>query len=218
MGSIVICGTPGPSVAHYGGGTMQTNEPKPVSILDGMPSAAKIKEVIEYAMPIAKNMIEAMGGGPKEQRILELMQQGMTLAEIYGLTQDDCDAIYARAHQLLQAGDVEKGRHLLSLLAQLDPFDMRVVYAFALIHQEEGNVSAAAKLYMRFLALDPTNVDAHLRIGECFLSAREYDNAIERFKFAREQCDLGKGSPEAAAHADKMLAHIDARLAEMGAA
>jgi tetratricopeptide (TPR) repeat protein len=180
-----------------------------MSILDGMPrSEAELIGAMEVAAPLVQEMLEKMTLPPGAQNILELLRKGLSLADIYGITKEERDALFARGCHLLRAGDIKGARDWLTALYQLEPLDERAIYAIALSHQMEGNYSLAAKLYVFFIALDATNPEGHLRLGECFLSAREYDLARESFHLAQEQCSRGTGTPEAAAHAAKMLAHV----------
>jgi tetratricopeptide (TPR) repeat protein len=193
------------------------NETSPMSIIDGMPSSeAELQEMLGLAAPHVARVIDAAKLTPKAKSILDLMAQGLSLADICDITSEQRDAMFIKGCRLIQAGDIEKGRDWLTFLHQLEPMDARVVYAIALTYQTEGNFRAAAKCYVHFIARDATNPEGHLRIGECFLSAREYDRAIEHFQIAKDQCELGKGDAAAAAHAAKMLAHAHEKRAAHG--
>jgi tetratricopeptide (TPR) repeat protein len=190
-----------------------------MSIVDGMPSSlAELQERLEFAVPIVRKVIDAMDLPPEAKAIMEQVQKGRPLADIYGLTQEERDAMFVRGCQLLQAGEVEKARDWFIFLHQLDPLDERLIYAIATIHQTQGDFSYAAKLYVHFIAFDATNPEGHLRLAECFLSAREYDLAIEHFQIAKTMCDRGYGNAAAAELAVRMLAHANERRAAHGLA
>jgi tetratricopeptide (TPR) repeat protein len=190
-----------------------------MSIIDGMlRSEAELHNVLELAAPIVEQMIGAAGLSPKAQSILDLMAQGLSLADICDITSEQRDAMFIKGCRLIQAGDIEKARDWLMFLHQLEPMDAKVVYAIALTYQTEGNIRAAAQCYVHFIARNATNPEGHLRLGECFLSAREYDHAIEHFQIAKYQCELGKGDAAAASHAVKMLTHANEKRAAHGVA
>ncbi|GMP12291.1 hypothetical protein TM239_65130 [Bradyrhizobium sp. TM239] len=177
-----------------------------MSILDGLPkSEAEWRRMIDIATPTAQRLIDSLELSPKAQSIIKLMSEGMALADICGLTSEERDAMFIRGCWMIQAGDIRKGRDWMMVLHQLEPLDARVIYAIALTYQGEGNIALAAKLYVHFIALDAANPEGHLRLGECLLSAREYDGAIAHFAVAER---LSRStSAAAAAYAVRMHAH-----------
>ena len=190
-----------------------------MSILDGLPrSAAEAQKILELTGPMVQRVFNSMDLTPKQRSMLDLLNKGFSLADIYGLTQDERDAMFAKGCQLVQAGDIEKARDWLIFLHQLDPLDARIIYVIAVTYQTQGNFSLAAKLYIFFIARDATNPEGYLRLGECLLSARDYGTAADCFQFARTQCERGKGDAVAAEHATKMLAHaLEKHVANGGA-
>ncbi len=156
-------------------------------------------------MPLIEQFIEAMDLTPTQRKAVDLVMKGHSLADICGLTREERDAVFLKACQFLQAGDTAKARQWLTFLNLLDPRDARAVYVMGMTQQTDGNFAQAAKLYVVFLALDPTNIEGYLRLGECHFSAREYDDAIACFEFVKKQCKRGKGGAAAAEHARRML-------------
>jgi tetratricopeptide (TPR) repeat protein len=176
----------------------------PTSFLDGLPrSAEEARKMLELTRPMVERFFASIDLTPRQQSILDLLNKGVPLADIYGLTQDERDAMFAKGCELVQAGEIEKGRDWLMFVYQLDPFDARVIYVIAVTYQTEGNFTVAAKLYICFLAHDATNPEGYLRLGECLLAARDYGTAADCFKFARTQCERGKGDAAAAEYAEK---------------
>jgi Flp pilus assembly protein TadD len=176
-----------------------------MSILDGMPTTqAELNAALEFARPILDGTIREANLSERAQSVLDLMQEGLSLADIMGITKPQRDALLVQGCRLLQVGDVAKARDVLTQLYQLEPTDERTIYALASTYQVEGNFAAAGKLYVLFLALDATNPEGHLRLGECFLGAREYDNAESSFSMAQ---NFAKSAGDAAcvSHAAKML-------------
>jgi tetratricopeptide (TPR) repeat protein len=179
-----------------------------MAILDGLPnSEVEVQQALELVAPIFQQLADMMNLSPQQRAILDLVKQGHSLADIYGLTQEHRDAMFVKGCEFVQTGEIKKGRDWLTFLHVLDPRDARIVYLIAVTYQTEGNFTLAAKLYVFFLALDRTNLEGFLRLGECHLSAREYDTAATCFEFVKEQCKLGRGSTAAAEHAANLLAH-----------
>jgi tetratricopeptide (TPR) repeat protein len=179
-----------------------------MSIVDGMPrSRAELQKATELAAPMIAQIIDAANLSPKARSILDLVAQGLSIADICDITAEERDAMFMKGCRLIQAGELEKGREWLAFLHQLEPMDARVIYAIGLTYQTEGNIRAAAQSYVHFIARDAANPEGHLRLAECLLSAREYDPAIAHFRTAGNLCERGKGDAATAAYAAKMLAH-----------
>jgi tetratricopeptide (TPR) repeat protein len=176
-----------------------------MSILDRMPSnEAELKAAMEFANPMLEKAMADLKLPERAMSALELMKEGLSIGDIMGLKKEHRDALLVQAGRLLKAGEVGKARDALIGLYQIEPLDERTIYMLATTYQIEGDLSAAGRLYVTFLALDATNPEGHLRLGECFLSAKEYENAEQSFSMAKT---FAKSAGDAAcsAHADKML-------------
>ena len=185
-----------------------------MSILDGLPrSEAEAKKFVALANATAKRTLDAMSLSAKARGITDLLPKGASPANMCDITSQERDALFAEGCRLVQAGEVDKGRNWLMPVYLLDPLDARVIYVIAVTYQMQGNVGLAAKLYVLFIALNATNPEGHLRLGECLLSAREYDLAVQEFQIASDLCGRGKGDAAMAGHAARMLAHADEKRA-----
>ena len=174
-----------------------------MSILDGMPSNEdELKAAVEFAAPY---LDKAVADSPaRVAGVMELMKEGLSLGDIMGLKKEHRDALLVQAGRLLKAGEVGKARDVLIVLYQIEPLDERTIYMLAMTYQIEGDLTAAGKLYVVFLALDATNPEGHLRLAECFLSAKEFENAEQSFSMAKNFAKSA-GDAACAAYAEKML-------------
>lgn len=183
------------------------------SILDGMPSnPAELNEALKFANPLIEQVLEKMELTERQRDAIELMKEGLSLADILGFTKQHRDAMLVQGARLLQSGDVKKARDAFTTLYQLEPMDERVIYMLANTHQVDGDFETAGKLYITFLALDATNPEGYLRLGECFLGAKEYSNAQDTFEIAMNTARR-QNDEKAAAHAEKMLAVVREQIA-----
>jgi tetratricopeptide (TPR) repeat protein len=175
-----------------------------MSILDGIPTEADLMRATERVAPLLDKLMVDAKLSERDASILELMKEGLSLGDIVGITKDQRGALLVQAGRFIQVGDIGKARDVLFKLYQFEPLDERTIYALATTYQLEGNFALAAKLYVFFLALDATNPEGHLRLGECFLAAKEYENAEDSFIIARE---LAKDAADKACvdYATKML-------------
>jgi tetratricopeptide (TPR) repeat protein len=185
-----------------------------MSILDGMPrSAEEVNTAVEMAVKMTDRYLGSMELTSQSQEVVELLKQGLSLADIYAISKEERDALLQRGYQYIRAGQLDKARAWLLGLYQLETLDPRVIYALGATLQLQGDVASAAKLYVCSIALDAENPEGYLRLGECLLSAREYRSAFECFQLAKKLCDAGQGNAKAAAHAGKMLTHATEHLA-----
>jgi len=182
------------------------------SILDGLPSSEQeAREAWKFATPIIEAGLAGLTLSPKQQSMLDLVREGLSVADICDISKQERDAMLLQGYRFIKQGDLKKAEDWLMGLHQLDQLDERVIYALAVTMQAKGDFARAAKLYVTFLALDATNAEGYLRLGECFLSAKEYDNAQACFRVGQAECNRGNGTPQAAEHAKQMLAYVAER-------
>ncbi|MNL48429.1 hypothetical protein D3C87_1712880 [compost metagenome] len=74
----------------------------------------------------------------------------------------------------------------------------------------DADLERAAYFYLNFLALDATNPEGYLRLGECLMSAGELEEARASIQTALEFAREGKGRPGNAAQAENLLAIMGA--------
>jgi tetratricopeptide (TPR) repeat protein len=185
-----------------------------MSILDGMPKTpAELEQATDYANAVATQFFAKAKFTEKQEEILDLVRRGIFFGEIMGITPEHKDAMLAEGIKLIQLGERKKARDVLLQLYIFDPLDARSIYAMATSYQLDGEFAGAAKLYVQYLALDATSPDGHLRLGECFLAAQEFDNAFSCFETAEELARRGHGNPGCAEHAAKMLSIVSAHRA-----
>ena len=185
-----------------------------MSILDGLP---KDREQGATAALLASQIVSGATKGadlnPRQQSIVDLLNEGLSLADICGITKGERDVLLAQSGRLLQAGNVRGAQDMLINLLQLEPTDHRVSYTLGITFQMQGDFARAGKLFAQAIALDASRQDSYARLGECFMANREDDSARGCFEAAR--IDLGGGPPRADTrdHAGRMIALLDARAA-----
>ena len=177
-----------------------------MSILDGMPeSIEQMKSALVIADPMIERALAALNMDQKAKDVMDLMKEGVRLKAILGITDAEIDALFLQACRSFQFGEIEKARQTLVMLTLFDPLDARVLYVMGSTYQAENNLPAAAKFYIHFLALDATNADGYLRLGECFLGAKELQEAEETFKIALSSGAKNGASEKTLAYAQQMI-------------
>lgn len=182
------------------------------SILDGLPkSEAEIREIQESSAALVGQYMASAELTPKSREIFERLGGGESLADIMGITKEQRDALLVQGYRQFQGGDIAGAQNTLTQLYHFEPTDERVIYALAATYQAQEKYAEAGKLYVTFLAFDATNPQGYLRIGECFLANREFDDAKAYFEAAKIQAAGTKEAPAVNAHADSMLSVLASR-------
>ncbi|KAB0676859.1 tetratricopeptide repeat protein [Aureimonas leprariae] len=164
-----------------------------------------LQDAHAFAAQLVDGAFEHAELDERQKSIVELMGEGLSLADIFGITKDELDALVNQACLFIQAGDTAKARDVLTKLAQLEPTDERGSYLLGTTFQMEGDLERAVFFYTRFLALDATNPEGYLRLGECLMTAGERNEATAAFRTALDFAREGKGRPGNAEHAEQML-------------
>jgi Flp pilus assembly protein TadD len=181
-----------------------------MSILDGMyPGREDPKAFVARTSNMVAEILDGAETDERTSHILDLMGQGLTLRNALGLTTEHMTALLTQASNLLAAGQMQGARDIALQVIQLDPLEARAPYVMGVSYQAEGDMARAAHFYTQFLALDATNPDGYLRLGECCMVAGETQNARDALGAARAFARKGKGRPEAAEQAERLLAVLD---------
>lgn len=185
------------------------------SILDGMiENEEQLARVLTIADRVAGEIFEELKLNDNE--VMQLVKEGLSPADIFDISKDQLDALFTHGLQMVQSGELQKARDVFFRLVQLEGTDERFIYALATTYQLEGDFHTAGKLYIQFLALDATNAEGYLRLGECFLSNQEYDHAESMFRTAMKEAQRGNGDDKVVGYAEKMMEHVAQRRAENG--
>lgn len=183
-----------------------------MGILDGLPkNAAETREALRWADAVFKRQTARRPFTRAQKRIFDLLNEGLTLATIAGVTRDELDALLAMGGSQLQAGDYEAAQSTLTGLLALDPKEERAHYLLGVCCQAQGAHELAGRCYLKFLAFDATNPQGYLRLGECFIANGEIEGARGCFEQAKLMAARASApNPAVAAHADAMLARLPA--------
>lgn len=131
--------------------------------------------------------------GAEDNPILQGMMDGLTGAQAMGLGREDLNAIYAAFFRMLNDKDFAAARDGFTYLVMIDPLHAPNHYCLGVALQGLGRLNDAEGAFIGFLALDATNPDGYLRLGECYQSRGATALAIEAFELAEAECRNGHG-------------------------
>jgi len=120
----------------------------------------------------------------------EQLEQGYTLGELRGVTDEEYAALYQIARDFCDRGDF---RHALPVALQLalhDPANYRYPFIAGACLQRLGQPEPAALMYALACDVNPDDAASAYRLGECLIAASRPDEAKS---FLHKAVDLSYG-------------------------
>lgn len=143
--------------------------------------------------------------GLADHPIVQGLEEGRTLAQIQGLSRDDLEVIYTHGFRLLSQGMRDKAEIVFTQLVMIDPLMARNHYCLGLCHQLAGDPGKALGLFEVAVALDATNPEGLIKMGECHLALNRPEDATDCFRIALAEARKGNGTADAAERAAARL-------------
>lgn len=147
-------------------------------------------------------------GLDKDPALLAVLD-GQTIAQAKGLTRDDLEVLYAYGFAFLANRDAERAEEVFLHLCLIDPLQSKNHYCLGVVRQMQERWDMAIDDFARFCALDATNPEGYLRIGECLTAQGDRTQARQMFDVALREAKKGRGPKNAVAQAELALASLD---------
>jgi type III secretion system low calcium response chaperone LcrH/SycD len=106
-----------------------------------------------------------------------IMYKGYTMGDFMEITDEEIEAGYASAYNLMNSGQYEKADKLFASLCALDHYDPRFLLGSGACRQQLGQYSEAVAAYTGAAMLDAENPIYPLRAAECYLSLGDVEMA-----------------------------------------
>lgn len=151
-------------------------------------------------------MMQALAevGLDKDPTLLAVLD-GQTIAQAKGLTRADLETIYAFGFRCITTGDVDRAETIFMQLCLIDPLEAKNHYCLGVVRQMKQQWDVAIDDFARFCALDATNPDGYLRIGECLTAKGDRAQARDVFEVALLEARKGHGPKNAVEQAERAL-------------
>ena len=143
--------------------------------------------------------------GIESDSIWKDLEDGLTIAQAKGLSREDLEVIYTVGFNMLNSGELDKAEDTFLTLCMIDQLEAKNHYCLGIVRQMKRNWHMAHDDFMRFLALDATNPEGYLRLGECYMALGHHDDAKESFEFALAEAKKGNGPDTAVQQAERAL-------------
>lgn len=171
-------------------------------------SAEETKRQSESFATFLRGFLAENAAPPEIVAVCEGILAGDTVGTFLGLEKHHRDAIVAEGYKYLQLQRFDEAHDWLSLALAAEPLDERALYGLGVIAQMRGDLKRAVRAFVQFQALDATNPDGLLRLGECLYANREFDEAGNCFTGVLRLSDAGYGAARHRLHAERMLATL----------
>jgi type III secretion system low calcium response chaperone LcrH/SycD len=166
-----------------------------------------VEKHLEEGLKLAMKIL-AEHGLDKDPKLLAVLD-GQTIAQAKGLSRADLEVIYAYGFGFLTNRNPQKAEAVFAHLCLIDPLEAKNHYCLGVAHQMQQRWEMAIDDFGRFCALDATNPEGYLRIGECLVAQGERDEAREVFDVALKEARKGHGPKNAVEQAELALASLD---------
>ncbi len=120
----------------------------------------------------------------------EQLEQGYSLGQLRGITEDEYDALYRIARDLCNQGDFHHALPVALQLALHNPANYRYPFIAGACLQRLGHHAQAALMYALACDVNPDDAASAYRLAECLIAARRPDDAKP---FLHKAIDLSYG-------------------------
>jgi tetratricopeptide (TPR) repeat protein len=126
--------------------------------------------------------------GASLEAVSEALRAGTTLAELKGMTGEECEAAYEAVAGLISEGRHQEALPAALMLAAHMPGDGRFSFAAACCLRRAGEPRLAAPLFALSLQVreDPATV---YQLGECWAAVGQHEEAARCFDAVQLFCD-----------------------------
>ena len=125
--------------------------------------------------------------------VVETLKDGGTFAQMKGVTDDECEALYSLGYGMYEEGRYTDALKVLSYLVTLNHTEHRYLMALGATAQALGKHEDALKQYMAATLLDPLEPAPVYQSAHCLMEMGQYGAAVE-------SCDLAIGMCQADTH------------------
>lgn len=126
--------------------------------------------------------------------IAQTFGQGGTLADLNGISDEQCEALYTLGYSLYERGKYSEALKVLGYLVTMNHLEHRYLLALGATAQALHKYEDALKQYMAAAMLDPLEPAPMLHSAHCLLALGHHDKAIE-------SCDLAIAMSTSERHA-----------------
>jgi hypothetical protein len=177
-----IAGPDGTNSVHWLHIVFQKKGPREMPNMNPQPGATALPP-----LAIASALRDSLKELPAIFKNEPLLEAGIDLAELRGLSMDDLEALYEAASELCDSDAFEDALPISLQLAAHQPRNSKYVYIAASCLQRVGLASEAALLFGQCLLQNPHPM-VQFRLGECMNAMGQTGAALHAFDTVYDMC------------------------------
>lgn len=106
-----------------------------------------------------------------------ILYEGYTLGDYMEVTEDELEAGYAAAYNMMNSGQYQMAERLFGSLCALDHYDPRFLLGVGTCRQQLGQYAEAVAAYSAAVLLDVESPVYPIRAAECYLAMGDIEMA-----------------------------------------
>lgn len=135
------------------------------------------------AKQVTDDQVKAM-----TEKLTTHFSQGGSLRDVAGITQEDLEAIYAMAYNLVSARKFEQAEQLFRFLCMYDHLEQRWWNGLGVTLQNAGKHAEAVNAYAMATILDVNDPRPQAQAGYCLAALQRWKEAADALGAAVEIC------------------------------
>ncbi len=148
------------------------------------PADSEVADIVGQLTEGLQNLQETL------EQCREQLEQGYSLGQLRGITDEEYDALYRIARDLCDKGDFHHALPVALQLALHNPANYRYPFIAGACLQRLGHHEQAALMYALACDVNPDDAASAYRLGECLIAAKRPDDAKQ---FLHKAIDLSYG-------------------------
>lgn len=126
--------------------------------------------------------------GDLHDLVVDTFRRGGTLADLRGITDDECEALYSLGYGLYEKGRYADALSVLAHLVTLNHSEHRYLMALGATAQALRKYDDALRQYMAATLLDPLEPAPVVQSAQCLLEMGQLPAALESLDLAIAMC------------------------------
>ncbi|MFY3138380.1 SycD/LcrH family type III secretion system chaperone [Achromobacter xylosoxidans] len=147
------------------------------------------------SIPFSKSISQTPSGIPVDEAqiermfdtVIEGLQEGATFKDMYGVSSETMEAIYAQAYDFYQQGRLDEAEALFRLLCIYDFYNVDYAIGFGAVFQLKKQYDKALDVYAMAYTISGGDQRAMLYAGECNLLLRRMGKARRCFQLVVDE-------------------------------
>jgi type III secretion system low calcium response chaperone LcrH/SycD len=146
-------------------------------------------------------------------KLRAIMSKGGVLGDVFGVSREGRDALYAKAYDVYAQGQYKQAQQLFAQLSLYDHQDSRYMKGLAATTQMLEDYEQALQMYAVVAMMDVTDPVPVMHGGDCLNAMGRHAEAAESFVLALSMCSGGVEHEQVRQRCEQLLAALKRRAA-----